>query len=91
LKTDSHIDNISMQVRSVGYGIANTDPNPKSHRPTGWHIAVFRWDLFLDENGATYRAIDTVEHDQQGVAAGLDNAPPVLLDGWVDQLPTQGT
>jgi hypothetical protein len=65
LKSDSHIDRISMKICSIGYGIPDVDPDAKSHRAVGRGLAFKVWHLTLDLHGALHRAIDTVEYHEQ--------------------------
>src|SRR5215469_14763266 len=91
LKSDRHIDRVAMQVGSIGYGIADVDPNAKSHRALRRGLAIKVWDLTLDLDGALHRAIDTVEYHEQRIAPCLDDTASVFLGRGINDFLTQPT
>ena len=42
-------------------------------------------DLLLHLHGTAHRPVDAIEHDEQRVAAGIDDPAAVLLDRGVDE------
>ena len=75
-----------MQVRAVGYGIADVDSDPKADSPIRWLITVMDGNLLLHLDRAAHCPVDAVEYHEQGVAAGLDNSPAMSLDGGIDEI-----
>ena len=43
-------------------------------------------NLLLHLHGAAHRSVDAIEHDEQRIAAGLDDPAAMLVDCWVDQV-----
>ena len=44
-------------------------------------------NLLLHLHGATHRPVYAIEHDEQGIPAGLDDPAAMLFDRGVYQLP----
>ena len=61
-------------------------PMRKRMRPIRRLVAIMDRHLLLHLHGTAHRPVDAVEHDQQRVAAGLDDPAAVLLDRRVDQV-----
>ena len=79
-----HIHRIAMQVGSIGNRVADVDPDAKADGSIGRLVAIVDRNLLLHLHGAAHRAVYAVEHDQQRVAACLDNPAAMLLDRRVD-------
>ena len=47
-------------------------------------------NLLLHLDGTPHCPVDAIEHDEQGVATGLDDPAAVLIDRRVYQVPTEG-
>ena len=47
------------------------------------------WYLLLHLEGTTHGTVDAVEHDEQRVAAGLNDRATMLLDRRVDEIATE--
>ena len=78
-----------MQISPIGNRVANVDPDAEADSPIRWLISVMDRNLLLHLDGTAHRPVDAVEHDEQEVAAGLDDPATVLLDRRVDQLAAQ--
>jgi hypothetical protein len=80
LKSHRHIDSVAVQVCSIGYSVANIDPDAETNGPIGRLVAIQDRNLLLDSHSAADRTIDAVECNQQRVAPGLHDPAAVLLD-----------
>src|SRR5690349_7598805 len=80
-----------MQVSAIGNRIANVNPDTKPDSSVRRLVAIQVGNLLLDLHGTAYSAIDAVEHDEQRIAASLDDAAAVLLNRRVDQIAAHGT
>ena len=85
LEPGRHIHAVAMQVRAIGDHVADVDADPKPDGPIGRLIAIVVRHLLLHFDRAAHRPVDAVEHDEQRVAAGLNDPPAMLVDRWVDQ------
>ena len=86
LKPCRDIHRVAMQVGSVGNRVANVDADAKADGSIRRLVAVVDWNLLLHLHGTAHRPVDAVEHDEQGIAAGLDDPAAMLLDRRVDQV-----
>ena len=91
LEPRRHIHRVAMQISSIGNRVANVDPDAKADGSIGRLVAVMDRNLLLHLHGAAHRSVDAVEHDEQRVAAGLDDPAAMLLDRRVDQVAPQST
>ena len=89
LKSCCHIHRVSVQVSAIGNRVAKVDPDPKANGPIGSMVSVLRRNLVLDFHGAAHCPVNAVEHNEQGIPAGLNDPATVLFDGGIDQVPTQ--
>ena len=80
-----------MQVSPISNGVSNVDADAKADGSIRRLIAVVDRNLLLHLHGTAHRPVDAVEHDQQGVAAGLDDPAAMLLDRRVDQVAAEST
>jgi hypothetical protein len=86
LKSRRYIDRVAMQVCPIDYGVADVDPDAKSHCAVRRGLAIKIWDLTLDLHCALHRAVDTVEYHKQRVAPSLDNTASVFLNRGINNL-----
>ena len=75
-----------MQVSSVSNRVTDVDPDAKANGSIRRLISVVDRDLLLHLHSTAHRPVDAVEHDEQGIAASLDDPAAVLLDRWVYQV-----
>ena len=78
LKPCRHIHCVTMQISAVCNRVANVDPDAKAYGSIGRLVTVIVGHPLLHLHGAPYRPIDAVEHDQQGIAASLDDPTTML-------------
>jgi hypothetical protein len=74
-----------VDVSTVWNYISDVDAEAKADNPTGGLIAIKDWNLLLYVHGAPHRAINAVEHHEQGVTCGIDEPTAMLGDSWVNQ------
>ena len=86
LKSRRDIHRVPVQVSAIGNRVANVDPDAEADGSIWRLVAVVDRHLLLHLHGAAHRPVDAVEHDEQGIAAGLDDPATMLLDRWVDQV-----
>ena len=86
LKPCRYIYDIAMQISPVCDRIANVDSDTKADSPFRRLVAVIVGHLLLHLHGTAHRPVDAIEHDEQRIAAGLNNPSAMLLDCWVDNL-----
>ena len=91
LKSCRHIHRIAVHVSAIGNRIANVDPDAEADGSIGRLVAIVDRNLLLHLHGTAHRSVDAVEHDEQGVAAGLDDPAAMLLDRRIDQLSAERT
>ena len=89
LKPGRHIHRVTMQIRPIGNHVANVDAHTKPNGAIAWDVAVAYLHLLLHLHGAADRPLDAIEHNEQGVASGLDDHATISIDGRVDNFATQ--
>ena len=78
-----------MQVGPIGNHIANVNADAEADDPIRRLISIVDRNLLLHLHGTTHCPVNAVEHDQQGIAAGLDDPAAMLLYRWVNQVAAQ--
>ena len=91
LKPCCHVDHVAVEVSPVGNHVADVDTDPKADGSIRRLLPVVDRNLLLHRHGTAYRAIYAVEHDQQRVATGLDDASAMLTDHRVDHVFAEST
>ena len=86
LKSRRHIHRVAVQVSPIGNRVAKVDPDAEADGSIWRLISVVDRNLLLHLHGTAHRPVDAVEHDEQGVAAGLDDPAAMLLDRRIDQV-----
>ena len=89
LNSRRHIHRVAVQVSPIGNRVANVDPDAEADGSIRRLIPIVDRNLLLHLHGAPHRPVDAVEHDEQRVAASLDDPATMLLDRWVYQLSAQ--
>ena len=89
LKSRRHIDCIAMQVSPIGNRVANVNSDAKSDCSIWLLISVNDRNLLLHPQGAAYRTVDAVEHDEQEIAADEADNAVMLFYLWVYQVAAQ--
>ena len=84
LKSCRYIHCVPVKVGPIGNRVANVDPDAEADGPVRRLVAIMVGNLLLHLHGTAYRPVDAVEHDQQGIAPGLDDPAAMLLDRRVD-------
>jgi hypothetical protein len=79
-----NIHHVTMYVGAVRDDIADVDTDAKSDSSVGSCLAVKDWDLLLHSERTSHGTIDTVEHHEQRVAAGVDDPATIDIDRRVD-------
>ncbi len=85
LEPCGHIHNFTVDVSAIRYHIADVDTDAEPDRPIRGLVAIADGNLLLHPHGTAHRAIDAVEHDEQGVTCGIDDPTAVLSDRRVDK------
>jgi hypothetical protein len=88
LKPGGDIDDVAMQVGSVGYYIADVEPDAEPDSQIGL-LAFVPGHTSLHRQSGTHRPIDTVEYGKQRVASGLDESAAMPIDRRIDNLIAQ--
>ena len=86
LKPRRDIHRVSVQVSAVGNRVAKVDPDAEADGSIRRLISVVDRNFLLHLHGTAHRPIDAIEHDEQGVAARLDDPAAVLLNRRIDQV-----
>ena len=86
LKSRRHIHHVAVQVSPIGNRVADVDPDAEADGPIRGLVAIVDRNLLLHLHGTAHRSVDAVEHDEQGIAPGLDDPAAMLLDRRVDQV-----
>jgi hypothetical protein len=81
------IDAVAKDVAALGDDVAEVDANAKPDAPLVGRLGLAVDHPALHLGGATHPVDDAGKLHQQPVACGLDDAPVVLGDLWIDQLP----
>src|ERR1041385_7003221 len=81
------IDAITVNIRVVDDDVADVQADAKFDAPLLRDGDVAFGHEALDVDGTAYRIDDTGELDEDAVARGLDDAPPMLRDFRVDYRP----
>ena len=81
LKPCRHIHRVAVEVSAIGNRVAEVDPDAEADGPIRRLIAIMDRNLLLHLHGTAHRPVDAVEHDEQGIAAGLDD-PAAMLARW---------
>ena len=89
LNSCRYIHRIPVKVSSIGNRVADVDADAKANGSIWRLISVKDRHLLLHLNGTSYRPVDAVEHDEQGIAASLDDPATMLLDRRVYQVAAQ--
>ena len=89
LKPGRHIHHITVQIRSIGNHVANVDSHAEPNGSIAGQVAVAYLHLLLHLHGAAHRPLDAIEHDQQGIASGLDDQATMIINGRVNNLAAQ--
>jgi hypothetical protein len=79
------IYSIAMQVGAVWDRIASVDADAEADAPVRRLVSVIYRDLLLHPDRAAQRTVDTVEHNQQRVAAGLHHRTTVFTNHRINQ------
>jgi len=82
-----NIDAVAEDVAVLGDDVAEIDADAKPDLPIVSHLRLAVDHPALNLGSAAQRIDDAGEFHEQTVAGGLDDAAPVLLDLWIDQLP----
>jgi hypothetical protein len=90
LQTSRHVHRVAVEVSAIGNCVAKVDPYAEADRPISGLIGIVNWKLLLNFDPAAHRPVNAVEHDEQGIPAGLNDLPAVLLYGWIDHLSAKG-
>src|SRR6476661_5535247 len=77
---------IAMQVGSLGDSVTNINPNAEADVAVRQVILIMARNLLLHLHGAPDRPLDTVEHDEQRIAASLHYPASMLRDRRVDNI-----
>src|SRR5277367_4569867 len=80
LKPCRDIHRIPVKVGAIGNSVPNVDTYAEAHGSIGRLDAIVTRNLLLHPHSTTYRAVNAIEHDEQGIAPGLGNSPAMLLD-----------
>ncbi len=91
LKSFCYIHHLAMQIGAIGNRIADIDADAKADGAVGGLVTIIGGYLLLHLNGTAHRAIDAVEHDEEGVASGLNDPAAMLVDRRVDQSAAERT
>ena len=86
LKPRCHIHCVAVKVSAIGDRVANVDPDAEPDGSFRGLVAVMDRNLLLHLHSATHRPIDAIKHDEQRVAAGLDDPAAMLIDRRVYQV-----
>ena len=90
LKSGGHIHYIAVDISAIWNHIADVDADAEADGPIRGLVAIADWHLLLHLHRTAHRSVDAVEHDEQGIAPGVDDPAAMLLDGWVDQSAAEG-
>jgi hypothetical protein len=87
LKPCHDIHCLSVQVSSVGNGVANVDPYAKADASIGRLVGIVDRNLLLHFHGTAHGPIDAVKDDEQRISSGLDDPATMLADRGIDHFP----
>ena len=91
LKPRRHIHRVAVEVSAIGNRVAKVDADAEADGSIRRLIAIMDRNLLLHLHRTAHRSIDAVEHDEQRVAAGLNDPAAMLLDRRVDQVAAERT
>jgi hypothetical protein len=92
MKPGGHIHDGTIDVSAIRNYIADVDPYAKADGPIGRVPAIIGWYLLLHRHGgATDRAVDAIEHDEEGVASRTNDPTAIFVDCRVDHSATECT
>ncbi len=86
-QTRRHIDAVAENVAAVDDDVADVDADAELDALVGGDLGVARDHAALQVDRAAHRIDDALELHQNAVVGGLDDAPAVLRDLGIDQLP----
>src|ERR671934_43463 len=84
LQTRSDIDAVAVNILVVDDDVTDVETDAKLDTPFRRDLDVALGDLPLDVDRAAYRIDDAGKLDQDAIARGLDDAPAMLRDFWID-------
>src|SRR5262249_37671354 len=84
LQTRSDIDAVAVNILVVDDDVTDVETDAKLDTLFRRDLGVALGDLPLDVDRAAYRIDDARKLDEDAVARGLDDAPAVLRDFWID-------
>jgi hypothetical protein len=75
---------IPVQIGPIWNGVANVEAHTEADSSILWVITIMGQNLLLNLHRAAHGSVNAVEHDEQGVAPGLDDSATVLLYRRID-------
>ena len=89
LKSCRNIHRVAVEISPIGNHVAKIDADTKADGSVGRLVAIVDRNFLLHLHRTAHRPVDAVEHDEQGVAAGLDDPAAMFLDRWIDHFPAE--
>ena len=86
LKPRRYIHDITVDISAIWNHIANIDADAEADGSISGLVTIVSGYLLLHLHGTAHCSVDAVEHNEQGVAPGVDDPAAILLDRWVDQV-----
>ena len=86
LKSGRDIHHISVDVSAIRDHIADVDADTKADSSIGGLVTVVDRYLLLNLHGTAHRSVDAVEHNEQRIAARLDDPAAMLINRGIDNL-----
>ena len=91
LEPRSDIHRVPVQISPVSDCIANVDADTEADGPIKGLVAVVDGNLLLHLHRTTHGPVYAIEHNQQGIAARLDDPTVMFTYCWVDYPPAKAS
>src|ERR1700722_12896201 len=85
LEPCGHIHYVAVDVSAIWHHIADVYTDAEPDGPIFGLAAIAHWNLLLHPHGTAHCSIDAIEHNEQGVACGIDDPTAVVSDRRVDK------